>query len=125
MLDDRYPLTAYSYARIVIAPDGTQRFSFEGFNGTSDVMQVVYYKSVTDLVNTTDVCVIDYDSAQDMIANIAAGEIWHKNEEPTNAATKLKAGYLLLQEMYDFYSKPNKRNREVIKPSPMDFSSIR
>jgi len=73
----------------------------------------------TALTEAGSVSVIPDPYALSVIAPLVAGELLRDTEEIDDAIPKLNRGCNNLENMFDYYSKMIKRNRETIQMNPV------
>lgn len=121
-VDYRYPTQARTYFTIVTKTDWTNLLHIVNCNQTR--VMIVYYVNSVAMTTGTDVCVLPDPYALSVIAPLVAGELLRDTEEIDDAIPKLNRGCNNLENMFDYYSKMIKRNRDHIVIQNMDFSSI-
>lgn len=121
--DDRYWGIGIYYT-VVQNNDWDRYFHFQWLDYTGSKISLYYYITATTLSNLSDICIIPDTYCYDMIPLLVAWEIALENEEDSDAQSKLRMWYSKLSEMYAYYSKINKPNRQQFIIQPRNFSSI-
>jgi len=123
--DDRYEREKTQAFTILY--DETSGKKFIRFYGVDDGYRFIikYYASVTDLVNTTDVCVIPDEYAKTVVAPIAWWELLMETQaEDAEYVNKLTLWYGKLEEMYHHYTKMIKDMDKMARLKPYDWRTI-
>lgn len=83
------------------------------YNGTKDVVKIVYYKKATDMSATTDTTDLPDDYGLSVLATLVAWELLYEHDEIELWSSILEKWYGALKDMYTFYVEKKKHKRKV------------
>ena len=123
--DERYQRAKYRSFVVVLDENTMDKYIIVRGFARNDRFLFKYYEKVTNMVDDTDICVIDDDYCTKVVIPLAAGELLMESQtEDWEYINKLSIWYSKLDEMYTKYTLQEVDMDKMAKQKPYNYSAI-